>query len=677
MWSSFFISVGILLLFTYLPAFLLLRAFNIHTIVALCTAPLVSLCIYSLEAIIYAKLGIRSSWSSIVGPLLIVGTVGMIIWFSKRHAAIKESSCTLRFGIEPNALQLGAFVACGLVAGLLVYVRSLGAADAFICGNDIVHHMSLNLSFFQSGNWSTLETTTTPGMGGAFYPSLWSLLCALAMSSVKANAAISMNACNFFIIAFLYPTSAYLFFAKIFHGNKISIYLASFLSLAAFGFPWEMLLRKTLLYPNMLGFALLGAFLFAFMSCFNRDKHAKRTERTLVVLITLAGLASICLAHPNTLFTAAVFGYCFLVHKIWRHFYEAPLKRRLGAILILSLVVIAVWTGLALTPFMQSVVTNAYTPSGSILGTIVRVAILKSPHLGAQYALAFLVVLGFFSCLIRKGQRWLVLPFLIMSFLYLALLTMPESTLRNILTGFWYNHPTRVFASLSLYALPLATAGAREIVRFAEFIWSRIRKTKQNEPASKEPSLHPVAYCTAAVLIACAVFVLPLPKVFPSAFSFHDLQETLQDFYSPDSDTSFLTSEERDFLQQAAKHVPQGARVLNMPNDGSAFAYALYDMNVGSRDFYNSEEDDCSRAAQIIDTVGTNEESAKLVHDLGFEYVLVLDPENEQAQETIYKNRYDEDQWKHMRALSAETPGLEPVLQEGDMTLYKIDHAKE
>ena len=150
-----------------------------------------------------------------------------------------------------------------------------------------------------------------------------------------------------------------------------------------------------------------------------------------------------------------------------------------------------------------------------------------------------------------------------------------------------------------------------------------------------------------------------------------DLIGEMRGFYDPNGETAFFTQEEREFCQQAAEAIPQDARVLNMPNDGSAFAYALYGMNVSGRDFYNSETCDSAIGSAILEDIKAGKASAADLRKAGFEYVIALDSEDG-GNKTIYQNRFDKDQWKGILELDEHTDGLTLVLAENGMALYAI-----
>ncbi|MGN0261954.1 MAG: DUF6541 family protein [Eggerthellaceae bacterium] len=676
MWDMLCAATLALALFLYLPSYLLLRSFNSRRGFAIATAPLVASSVYSLEAIVYAKLGIASTWASIVAPLAIAAAILYAIGIAWKHSHPEREREA--FGIKLPGARMGLFLGTGIAACALFYILPMGSADALICGNDIVHHISLNRAFVETGNWSTLETTTTPGSGGAFYPSLWSLFAALPMSALGTSSIVASHAVNILIIVAIFPLSSCLLAESLFKGKPFAICLMGVLSFAFFGFPWEMFLRKTLLYPNALGFALMPGFLACFMLAF---EPAGKAERAKSAALAFAGLGAICLAHPNTFFTAAVFVYAFLLHRVLRPLEpgnspKRSLRARTIAAVALTCVFVAAWVALSQAPFLQSIASNPHNMGTKqfLIGGLARIAVLKSPHLGTQAVLAVFVAAGFLS-LLRKGEKhWIVLPFAIMALLYSLSISLDPCTLKSILTGFWYNHPTRVFASVTLFAMPLAAQGAQVFISLACRAASKVagrRKTHQ-EPRRRIPGLDITRFQAAALAVAAlAAFALPLP--LPGAMNCIDLIDEMRSFYDPDGETAFFTQEEREFCQKATEAIPEGARVLNMPNDGSAFAYALFGMNVSGRDFYNSDTCDSAVGSAILEDIEAGKTSAADLREAGFEYVIVLDSAGD-GEKTIYQNRFDKDQWKGILALNENTEGLAPILSEDGMALYAVEN---
>ena len=61
MWGLFFIAAAIVALSLFLPSYLVLRGFRIDGIVAVSSAPLISVAVYVLLGLLYAQFGISSS----------------------------------------------------------------------------------------------------------------------------------------------------------------------------------------------------------------------------------------------------------------------------------------------------------------------------------------------------------------------------------------------------------------------------------------------------------------------------------------------------------------------------------------------------------------------------------------------------------------------------------------
>ena len=701
MYSELLLCIAVLAAMIYLPAYLALRGLNFERTLSLAFAPLVSLPFFSIEAIGLAKMEIPCSWTILVTPLVLLGAIGLvalIIRNLKDTQVAREKS----LGLQPNILQMFAFLGAGLIAMGLFYLYPLGDAGAFICGNDIAHHLNLTRSFIDSGNWSTLETTTTPGETGSFYPSLWSLMAALCMGCLDVPVTVASNATNACIIGVIFPLSMYAFALRVLRGNDIAIYLCAILSMSFFGFPWEMFVRKTLLYPNAIGFALMPGFLTACMCCFQdqirfvhthndkvhvtsstlaRKAEVNRKNRHLAIGLSIMGLAAIAFAHPNTVFTSIVFLSCYGFHIIAHSITNAGLqdaKRIFTTIVVCAVYIaacVAIWIMMASLPFLQSVVTNAYDASSDLPHAVLKLIILKSPHIGAQYPLALLVACGLVFSLLDKNRRWITLPFVLAVALYLANAVLSDGTFKHLVSGFWYNHPTRLFASMTIFAIPVASMGAEGIVHLLE----RARKSKGQTDKGhgrhvhnlETHNLHPIAYIGLAAILVTAIFVLPLP--LPRATNFHGFVNDMQSYNDPSSETSFLTQDERYFLAEVAETIDAkgNGRILNLPHDGSVFAYALYDEDTMIRDLYGSPDEAVLELTQHIDDVGSDPAIVHTAEELGVAYVVRLD-DSESDNSTIYQNRYDKATWSGILGITDDTPGFETVLKKDDMRLYRI-----
>ena len=68
--------------------------------------------------------------------------------------------------------------------------------------------------------------------------------------------------------------------------------------------------------------------------------------------------------------------------------------------------------------------------------------------------------------------------------------------------------------------------------------------------------------------------------------------------------------------------------------------------------------------------MGTDPDVAAAAHDAGVKYVLLLDVGEAEVQPHFIA--YEPAKWAGITAVGDDTPGLEVVLSEGDMRLYRV-----
>lgn len=128
------------------------------------------------------------------------------------------------------------------------------------------------------------------------------------------------------------------------------------------------------------------------------------------------------------------------------------------------------------------------------------------------------------------------------------------------------------------------------------------------------------------------------------------------------------------FVGQALDRVPKDALVINQPNDGSTFAYALNDMNTYYRHCRVGKQTEDSRTIRLkLVDYATDEQVRKAVKDTGAEYVLLLD-QGVKLEDGVWLPQYgDPRPWEGIDSITDDTPGFSIVLADGDMRLYRID----
>ena len=149
----------------------------------------------------------------------------------------------------------------------------------------------------------------------------------------------------------------------------------------------------------------------------------------------------------------------------------------------------------------------------------------------------------------------------------------------------------------------------------------------------------------------------------------------MRDMYQDES-KEVLGPEEIEFLQEVSEIVPEGEVIMNVPYDGSVFGYALFDLDL----VYNSFGFDPSAEAGVlregIDRIATDDAVRAAAEAEGVRWILQLDqgmgPQHFNEDGSIYPFGYYIESWLGITGVNDGTPGLECVLAEGDMRLYRI-----
>ena len=122
------------------------------------------------------------------------------------------------------------------------------------------------------------------------------------------------------------------------------------------------------------------------------------------------------------------------------------------------------------------------------------------------------------------------------------------------------------------------------------------------------------------------------------------------------------------------------AVVLNMPYDGSAYAYGVSNMNVVYRYMsgYGATDEDQRetswsrflRTRLAMGLEGRDPLAEAALEELRPDYLLILDRDVDEMLEAF--SPYVVADWMGILQVDDETPGLELVLSEGDMRLYRF-----
>ena len=691
MWSSFLLCAAVILLALYVPGYLFFRALRVSRVFSVGCAPLYSLALYAALPIVYQKAGIFCNWAMLVVPTLLLAIALLLVLNRRGEQAYGNPS------IKHPWLILALYLAMGLLACWFILVSGLGDFDTFYNRHDNSTHLNAIRAFIDSGNWSSLGMNvylTSPDnaqpfdSSAVFYPSAWHDVVALAVSVTNSPVAVGTNAFNAVITGVVYPLSMYLLMLYLNKGDRLAIIAGAFVTPAFNAFPWYFFLKGPLV-GNMLSYALVPATCAVFIAL---CKVARKNVGFVLTFcaIGLTACVALGLSQPNGLFTFYVFAVAFLGHQLYRHVkarHEAGRLSRTRMVLVLAgfvLAVVLLWFIAYKVPTFQSVVNFRYERDNGLglantLYNILSLGLVPSLPQWLFTGLAFVGALA----LLAKKKPWLIFPPAFFAIAYFFARAFYEKIPRQYIAGFWYSDPARLAASLAIFLVPIISLGLALAIRLALRLVQGLASA--NGSIELAPKARAGIACAILVAFCCYVF---FPNYAPNIWKeskstttpIGNIRERIANEYSTSREQVYST-EERAFVQKVKETIPEGALVINQPQDGSVFAYGLDGLNTyfrsaGSQDYAATAD----TIRQGIDKIATDEDVQNAVASTGAEYLMLLDqgvPYDEGTWLTTYHERYLP-LWAGLNNVTDETPGLKLVLSEGDdMRLYKITGADD
>lgn len=726
MWSSFAVALAVGAVMLYLPGSLALRALRLSWAESVACAPVAGVAVYAVVCVVFEKAGIACSWASVFFPVFALSLVAAMasISFSRRKGGGLGLRAFLgaRSEVRPIAM-LCLYFAIGVACTTFIFIKGLDGSGSFVQELDNAHHLNAVKSFLDSGIWSSLSSSlyladpagVDPTPGTSFYPSAWHDVAALIASATGVSVTQAVNAANALFVGLVFPGCSFVLSRRLFGDDGAALACGAVATMSFAAFPWKILYWGPL-YPNCASLCVFPAVVWLFMEVAGRGGSA--TRRVVAAMLFVVGIVAEGLLQPNAVFTTALFLVPWCVHRIVQ---EVGASSRFAGrraiwqtVFGVGFVAFAalVWAILFNLPALHSVVTHTWDKFANESQALTNILTLSFAGTMAQIVLGLIVLMGFFIALRDSEYRWVAISYALACAIYFVSAT-TNDPIKHWLAGFWYTDSVRLAANAVLFGMPLATIG---------LCWL-VGKVGVSLQASSKGLLrrHPRwTFGVTAALVLCAfVFVNYYPTHTIAGrgevkTAFGNIQESMAWEYSATNVDVLAPLEER-FVDRVKETIPEGSVVLNQPNDGSVFLYALDDVNVvyrRMRDYGGSSETNESKLVrERLDELATNEDVRNAVRETGAQYLLQLDNpaytdyplglqepavnpgkqdyENNPDEasrprdlndyrvagrkDTFYNTiTYHPDEWAGIDSVDDETPGFEIVLSQGDMRLYRI-----
>ena len=339
MWLQFVISLGLFLLILVIPGFCFFRLLKAHRLEALLLSPVFSVSLYSVLGILYGLLGVPSSVVSVFAIPSALLLVISAVKFAKGRGCPTASEKSCESAI-PSRGSLDArmavfYLACGIIAGTVLFLKPLDGADSFISTYDNLYHYNAIRALVESGYWSPLDTSCylalpsalNPMPGGTYpldgyYPLGWHILLALLMELSGCALPVAVNVANFAFASVVFPLGMYLLMTVLFR-KRSTLVAGALCSCVCAVFPWYMLLEWPL-FPPLAAFCLIPVLAACFIRLAKglamRVASGEVPDEGPAARVLLAGFLFACVTcaaiHPNSILTAALLLAPFVVWMV-------------------------------------------------------------------------------------------------------------------------------------------------------------------------------------------------------------------------------------------------------------------------------------------------------------------------------------------------------------------------
>ena len=686
MWLTFAIACFVVVLVLYLPGYLLWRALRFERVLALCAAPIASIAIISISAIVFGKVGIPANAGTIGLCAIAICAIPFVL--SRTIAHGKGMHLPFPTAVDtarPDAkaddgrsqrrdwIILAAYAIFGLITVSFVFLANIGSPESFFSRWDNQTHLSAVRAFLDTGIWSSLTVdqylaapaAADPYLADAsFYPAALHDIVAFACSLTGASVACGFNAANTVFAGIVTPVSIFSFIKVAFPSERYTLAAGAIAASACAVFPWWFFVTGPL-YPNFAGFAIVPVCAACCIALLKGRLVFRKIPSVIILVLCIA--ISLALLQPNTLFYFLIVIAAFASSHIYRMAKERKgTLIAIGAVILFAVACVLVWIAFRHLPFLQSVLSYNQNAKRGILKALVNlIGLVAVEPLFAIAALA-----GIIACF-KKRRFWVLIPSLFMAAAY-VFARLDPSGIGNFLGGFWYTDIRRLGLCFGFSLIPFAACGLGLLLKLVS---GAVHKRSSHD--------NKAAILTGAI-VGTIFFVLNLVPTFTVEVmgekhntGFGEFTNQIYKTYNPDVEHNYAT-EEVEFVDKVKDAIGEDPLVINQPNDGSTFAYAINDLNTYYRHCRaGGQNDDSVIIRTRLADYAYDSEVQKAVKDIGAEYVLQLDQGVSMEDGEWLPQYKNPAPWKGIDAIRDDTPGFTLILSDGDMRLYRIDALDE
>lgn len=630
-------------------------------------APLLTFALVGVSAIVLGKTGIP--WSLIsfvpVAAVMVAATAGVMHLVGRRWpSAVPDASSEAAENWAGNTVPVAWPVIGAVLGGFLTLHATedmVFGPEAFSQTLDNSFHMNAIRWIQEHGDASslTMGAVAAANQEPTFYPAGWHDFVYLIYSTTGTSIATATIVMILLAAGIIWPCSLVAMCLSIPHLRPLQALAIPALTCGFFAFP-GLLLFWGVLFPNLLGYALLPAFvalLLHMIQLMVRREYSFVLSLSLTILVGLGGLA---LVHPNAVVSAAVFAVPMLlggVVQVLRSRGASTRERLVGTGVLVALIAGCVSIWLTLRPSEEaSDLWTAIMSEGEAVYQFLFLGLENANPLGGNFApaylLGFLALWGVGYLLYKRRNLWLIGSWMLVGYMWIVAASVPRGDFRLLMVAPWYTDHFRLAALVVFPAVLLAGIGLGGAV---EGLFVRIMHAI---PREKHAKVAP------AMMGASMVLVLAVAGLSSRTQAMHDATLQVANRYQVTPTSDILNQDEMNVINEIQKIVPKGDVIANNPWDGSAYIYALADRHLTSYHFEFQTSPKYEPILKDLKDARTNPEVCRVVNEYNVHWYVHL--ENQGNFGPSQQKNYDG------MVAAIGTDVLTPVYSSGPMTLYRI-----